>query len=336
MLSSADPAKDLINDLERRIRLTVSCRITDSISKVDGAGGFTKVGDTEAQIMHNGVLVVRDGYLGPWQTQVIAELRGHHEPQEEVVFHAIVERLSQGGGGTSMVELGAWWSYYSLWFKKNFPHATVVGIEPDLPFLETGRRNYQLNGVDDTLLLHGVVGPTPGEVFHFIAASDGREHEVRQYGLEELLTMAGVDHFDMVLADIQGAETTLLSTNAGLFRSGAIRFAVISTHDPMISGSATTHRDVIDQVRNLGGHIIAEHSVSESFSGDGLVAAAFWEQDRDFSISLPHARSIDSLFGEWEPRLHVVSEERDAALRRISELEADVSRVAMLHRDGAG
>jgi hypothetical protein len=324
MLSPADPAKQLINDLERRIQLTVSCRATDAILKVEGAGGFTTINGIEAQIMHNGVLVVRDGYLGPWQTRVIAELNGHHEPQEEVVFHAILERLAANGQGFAMVELGAWWSYYSLWFKKRFPSSTIVGIEPDLPFLETGRRNYLLNGVDDALLLHGVVGPTPGEVFRFVAASDGREHEVRQYGLDELLSMASVSFFDVVLADIQGAETTFLSTNADLLRNGAVRFAVISTHDPMISGSATTHRQVIDQVLSLGGHIVAEHSVSESFSGDGLVVAAFWPQDHSFVVDLPHARSVDSLFGEWEPRLQTVLNERDQALARVKELEAQL------------
>jgi FkbM family methyltransferase len=324
MLSPADPAKQLINDLERRIQLTVSCRATDDIAKVDGAGGFTVVNGQEAQIMHNGVLVLRDGYLGPWQTRVIAELHGHHEPQEEVVFHAILERLASEGQGSAMVELGAWWSYYSLWFKKRFPSSTIVGIEPDLPFLETGRRNYQLNGVDDSLLLHGVVGPNPGEIFRFVAASDGLEHEVRQYGLEELLSMAGVAAFDVVLADIQGAETTFLSTNADLLRSGAVRFAVISTHDPMISGSAMTHRQVIDQVLSLGGHVVAEHSVSESFSGDGLVVAAFWPEDHSFTVELPHARSVDSLFGEWEPRLQTVLDERDQALERLRELEAQL------------
>lgn len=325
MLGPTDPAKKLVNDLERRIQLTVSCRATDGIAKVEGAGGFTVLNGIEAQIMHNGVLVVRDGYLGPWQTRVITELNGHHEPQEEVAFHAILERLSSEGTGAAMVELGAWWSYYSLWFKKRFPEATIVGIEPDLPFLETGRRNYALNGVDDTLLLHGVVGPTPGEVFRFVAASDGKEHEVRQYGLDELLRLADVSFFDVVLADIQGAETTFLSTNAELLRGGAVRFAVISTHDPMISGSATTHREVIDQVVDLGGHIVAEHSVSESFSGDGLVVAAFWRQDADFVVSLPHARSVDTLFGEWEPRLQEVAHQRDQALKRVGELESEIA-----------
>jgi FkbM family methyltransferase len=323
--SPNDPARSLCNDLERRIALTVAADLTASITKVDDAGLFTEVDGTPVQVMHNGVVVLRDGYLGPWQSQVINELRGHHEPQEEVVFDAILKRLAKKkkGGGRAMLELGAWWSYYSLWFKQAFPEAAVIGIEPDEPFLATGRRNFELNEMEGTLL-HGVVGPNPGEMLRFQAASDGQFHEVRQYGLGELLALAGVDQFDVILADIQGAETTFLATSAELLRSGACRFLLVSTHDPLISGSAMTHRDVVAAITALGGHIIAEHSVSESFSGDGLVAASFHRKDRKFTVDIPHARAVDSLFGEWEPRLATVIAERDELQSQVNELATEL------------
>ena len=321
MLGPNDPALQLVNDLDRRVQLTLSSRETDVIDKVPGAGGFLEIDGVPVQVMHNGVLVVKDGYLGPWQTAVIASLHGHHEPQEEVLFHAVLERLAETGGGASMVELGAWWSYYSLWFKHRFSESVIVGIEPDLPFLETGRKNYALNGVDDSLLLHGVVGPQPGELLSFIAASDGLPHEVRQYGLPELLDLAKVSSFDLVLADIQGAELTFLDTSGESLAEGSVRFLFISTHDPIISGSATTHGEVLHRVQELGGHIVAEHSVSESLSGDGLIVASFDLQDRDFSVEISRARARDSLFGEWEPRLAVVLQERDEARARVEELE---------------
>ena len=173
-------------------------------------------------------------------------------------------------------------------------------------------------------LLHGVVGPNPGEILSFQAASDGQFHEVRQYGLGELLALAGVDQFDVILADIQGAETTFLDTSADLLRSGACRFLLVSTHDPLISGSAMTHRDVVAAITALGGHIIAEHSVSESFSGDGLVAASFHRKDRKFTVDIPHARAVDSLFGEWEPRLATVIAERDELQSQVNELATEL------------
>jgi hypothetical protein len=55
---------------------------------------------------------------------------------------------------------------------------------------------------------------------------------------------------------------------------------MISTHLASISSSHTTHQDCCEEFRVLGGHVLAEFSVPESFSGDGLVVASFLEQDQ--------------------------------------------------------
>ncbi len=301
-MPTADDVARFGAPLANRLALTTSCRVTDAIEKVEGAGSFTTVGEVEVQVMHNGVVVERDGYLGPWQSEVIARLEGHHEPQEELVFHAIVERLASTGGGHGMVELGAWWAYYLLWFKHRFPAAVAIGVEPDLPFLELGRRNASLNSLELDLV-HGVVGPTPGTPMAFRAASDFELHEVEQYSLSQLLERAGLERFDVVLADIQGAEHDLVATSAAMLAEGKVRFLVVSTHDLDFSGRATTHQEICAQLLDLGGHLIAEHSVSESFSGDGLVAVSFDPSDADFTVEIPYARSKDSVVGEWEPRL---------------------------------
>lgn len=310
-MPTADDLARFGEPLATRLALTTSCRVTDAIEKVDGAGGYTTVGGVEVQVMHNGVVVERDGYLGPWQSEVIARLGGHHEPQEELVFHAILERLATTGGAKGMVELGAWWAYYLLWFKHRFPAAVAIGVEPDLPFLELGRRNAALNGLELDLV-HGVVGPSPGTTMAFRAASDFALHEVEQYSLAQLLERAGLERFDVVLADIQGAEHDLVATSAPLLAEGKVRFLVVSTHDLEFSGRATTHQEICAQLRDLGGHLIAEHSVSESFSGDGLVAVSFDDDDADFTVEIPYARAKDSVVGEWEPRLQAALDALEA------------------------
>ena len=57
----------------------------------------------ERPIMHNGVSVVAGGYYGEWMTGIIERLRGHHEPQEEVIFHEILKYLLPSA---TMLELG--------------------------------------------------------------------------------------------------------------------------------------------------------------------------------------------------------------------------------------
>ncbi|MEI9907415.1 MAG: hypothetical protein WDO06_05515 [Actinomycetota bacterium] len=88
----------------------------------------------------------------------------------------------------------------------------------------------------------------------------------------------------------------------GLLAHGKVRFIFISTHDLLISGDALTHQNAMKIIEECGGHIIAEHSVSESYSGDGLIVASFDPRDVGFQVPISYARSKDSLFGEWEVR----------------------------------
>src|SRR5262245_39180767 len=78
----------------RRIEMTVSCRDADALPKVPDAGELKVVGGASVQVMHDGTQVLADQYYGSWMTEIIRRLRGHHEPQEELVVHRIVERLA--------------------------------------------------------------------------------------------------------------------------------------------------------------------------------------------------------------------------------------------------
>lgn len=69
---------------EQRINLTTSCRDSDYIPKVSNAGSvITAEGGDRVQVMHNGCIVLADAYYSSFQTEIIQDLRGHHEPQEE-------------------------------------------------------------------------------------------------------------------------------------------------------------------------------------------------------------------------------------------------------------
>src|SRR5688500_11027135 len=101
---------------EERADMTISCKDAEDIPNVKRAGAFDTVDGTEVQIMHNGLKVKRGGYYGDWMARIIRELKGHHEPQEEKIFYELLRHVKSGG---TMIELGAFWSYYSLWFNKS-------------------------------------------------------------------------------------------------------------------------------------------------------------------------------------------------------------------------
>jgi FkbM family methyltransferase len=334
---------DVAPDLDRvpeevrdRVRLTTSCRDCDVLPKVGNAGAvIPHEGGGAVQVMHNGVLVEAGGYFGDWMSEIIRCLRGHHEPQEELAFARVLERLAREGvQQPTAIELGSFWAYYSLWFLHEFPDGRVVAMEPDPLNLDVGRRNFALNGRSGTFL-QGVIGPRPGDTTTFTSETDGRVHTIQQYDLAALMAAGGFDRVDLLLCDIQGGEQFFFDQAMDLLRNGAVRFAVVSTHHHTISGDPLTHQKLLELFRGMGAHVIVEHTVGESFSGDGLIVVSFdAAADGDFVLHTSTARQGDSLFGALEHDLARVSAERDqlaqAAATAWSEAEQCAAELARI------
>lgn len=253
-----------------RVRGTASCRDADDIPKVADAGSVVVEGGERLQVMHNGLRVLADGYYGAWMTGLIQELRGHHEPQEERLFHAA---LGVVAADAVMVEVGAFWAYYTLWFLKDAPGRRALGIEPDPVNLEVGRGNARLNGLAPELL-HGVLVDRADRPVAHMGETSGPLADVPAFDAAALVRRAG-GRVDLMLCDAQGAEVDLLAGLGPVIRDEALGLLFLSTHGHVITGDPLTHQTCLRTVQDLGGTILAEHDVHESFSGDGLIVASF-------------------------------------------------------------
>ena len=280
-----DNASDLIRDTpvvaseRERIEMTVRCRDCDSIPKVDRAGEVLDDDGRLVQIMHNGIRVVAGGYYGSWMTEVIHRLRGHHEPQEELVFHEILKSIHPSG---VMLELGGYWSYYSLWFLNE--HAATrraFVIEPDPGHLEIGRANADLNGRSITFA-RGSVGGVSLPPQPFTTETAGVV-DTMQIAVHDFLVEHGIGALEILHCDAQGAEIEVVRSCDTLLRERRIRFCVLSTHSHHISGDPLTHQRCLAMLQDCGGQILAEHDVHESFSGDGLIVAYFGNDPIDWA-----------------------------------------------------
>jgi FkbM family methyltransferase len=325
---SSAPAPDLSRlpeEIRGRVLLTTSCRDCDVLPKVEAAGQvITREDGREVQVMHNGVVVEAGGYFGDWMAEIIRSLRGHHEPQEELAFARILDHLAGADRPLSAIELGSFWAYYSLWFLHEFPDGRVVAMEPDPLNLELGKRNFALNGRTGTFV-QGVIGPRPGEPTDFVSETDGQTHSVAQMSLETLMAAGDLDHVDLLLCDIQGGEQYFFTQAMDLLRRGVARFAVVSTHHHSISGDALTHQKLLDLFRDMGAHIVVEHTVGESFSGDGLIVVSFDPaMDGDFVLETSLSRQSDSIFGALEYDLAHAQEQ----VRAVSAERGHLERVA--------
>lgn len=287
----APPPPALGNDA--RIVMATRCKDAAPIPKVPDAGKVIVEADgVRVQVMHNGLKVVAGGYYGPWMTRLIELCRGHHEPQEERIFHEVVSRL---GPAASMLELGGFWSYYSLWFLHGAPGRKAIVVEPDPANLDIGRQNAALNRLHP-IFVAGFAGRVPAEAAPFPTESSGVV-ELPCWSVPQLLEEHALATLDILHLDIQGAELAVLEGCLELFRQRRIAWVFVSTHAYQISADHLTHQRCLALLRECGGVVEAEHDVHESFSGDGLIVARFAPApDGWVPVELSRNRYGESLF----------------------------------------
>ena len=195
-----------------------------------------------------------------------------------------------------MVEVGAFWAYYTNWWLGAVPDSRAVCVEPDANNMEIGRANLALNGRSATWVVASVGDPSAEGPF--VRESDGAAVSLPCHSLVSLLASLGDPAVEMLHLDCQGAELPFLESVHRPAREVRLRFVMVSTHHRSISGSPTTHDDCLRLLQDAGATILAEHSVQESFSGDGLIVASFLPADAGIELpSISRNRPRDSLFG---------------------------------------
>ena len=306
----------------RRVELAEQCRDADSIPKVPEAGQVMERDGTRVQVMHNGVVVEEGCYYGEMTTEVVRRLRGHHEPQQELAFHAVIEQLRSDTESPVVVELGSYWAFYSLWALHEIPGTRCVLVEPDPNHLEVGQRNLALNGKEARSIQAAVGVPDGAVVPDFVCESDKVAREVPLATVEGIMAREELPRIDLLLCDAEGSELDMIAGARSALMAGRIRFLVISTHHHRISGDPLMHSRCLQGLTFMGAHVIAEHTVSESFSGDGLIVASFDPRDNELTVELSHARARQSLFGEPEHYLAAAMTERDELAKELERLRA--------------
>jgi len=284
-----------------QIAIVAGAQDCDALPKVAQAGKVLDGLTGRYQLMHNGVRVFEDCYYGPGMTERIRQLRGHHEPQEEFAFHNVLDHVDPR---SAMLELGSYWGYYSLWFHHRIPSAQNLLIEPDPNNLEVGRQNFALNKMDARFFQYAIGRESRGLTSFSCNDSDAADQSVPQTSVDDFVESTGLQHVELLLADIQGAEVDMLEGAVRSIAEGKLRFVFISTHHHSISGDPLTHQKCLRFVADHGAYVLAEHSVSESFSGDGLIVASFRDSDRDIpAIAISHNRASNGFFRELEYEL---------------------------------
>jgi len=112
--------------------------------------------------------------------------------------------------------------YASIFFKKKYPDAEVVCVEPMSHNVMVLRKNLQLNHMDVSVL-EGAVSVADQPVFmqtgtkdyDFSISNDGASNniEVKGYTVDNIMKMFGWKTIDLIKVDIEGYEKQLFSEN---------------------------------------------------------------------------------------------------------------------------
>ena len=235
----------------------------DPVPKVPGAGRtFADPDGTAYHLMHNGLKVVANGYYDATFSEVIRVLRGHHEPQEERVFHEVLPALPDA---PCMIEAGGYWAYYSMWLKLARPRARVVVVEPIDSHRAVGEANVALNGMTAEFVRAAVgeASRPPADV----SLEGVRVPALEQVCVDDVMARFDLPFVHVLHADVQGAELEMLGGAAGALAGKRVGYVFLSTHGDRL------HARCRDYLTVHGYGVVAEHTRRESFTTDGLIVA---------------------------------------------------------------
>jgi hypothetical protein len=203
--------------------------------------------------MHNGLQVLVGGYYGNGITRMLKANKGCHEPQEEIVFDEVLKRLPEQ---SVMIECGAYWAFYSMWFLKARPKGRAFMIEPDPANLEVGAKNFAHNGCKGVFENAGL-GEAEGRM------DDG----TRIVSVPSFMLAHGLERADVLHMDIQGAEFATLRGAAHLLQRRLIDYVFVSTHSEQL------HEDCVSLLRGVGYLVEVTITPEKSCSVDGVIVA---------------------------------------------------------------
>lgn len=203
---------------------------------------------TDAGKIENGLITLHNGlklyseYYGDF-IQILKYNYGVHEPSEERAFAKVLSVLKKN---SIMVELGSYWSMYSVWFMSTVQDGKSYCIESDIENLNLGKKNFKLNGFESNFF-RGKISPG--------------EFELNKFFLDQ-----NIDNLDILHSDIQGDELYMLETIHEYLRCKKIKYVFISTHSDII------HYSCIERLKSVDYKILCSCDFeTESFQFDGFI-----------------------------------------------------------------
>jgi len=232
-------------DFDRRHLEVMSDPSNLLIPRCRHAGKKLKHNGEEIVVMSNGLVVSAHGYYGKF-SDVLVTNYGVHEAAEERLISAIFDRAPEDA---VMVEVGAYWAFYTVWFLRAVLNGRAWCVEADEKNRKIGLYNLALNGVTSEDFSIGFVKTGYWESY------------ANAIGLPRSIYC--------ILIDIQGYETALVPDLVSAIASGKLQvgYIMVGTH------SHEAHEQVLTELRDDAGlRVVAALDFdNETFFHDGMI-----------------------------------------------------------------
>jgi len=230
-----------------RIKDVLESQDNQDIPRAEQAGQIIN----EYLYMHNGIRIDPLSYYNYPMLKMLIDNQGVHEPQEEKVFQEVLDSLSSKEEKT-MLELGSYWSFYSIWFSKMFPNSNCFMVEPNRRNLMYGKRNFKLNKLKGTFIHSGI--------------SKSVNTSENSTTVDEICKKHGIKFLDILHSDIQGYELEMLQGSQHMFSENKVGYVFISTH------SNDLHQDCKKLLEDKYQFTtVASANLDETYSWDGVL-----------------------------------------------------------------
>jgi hypothetical protein len=158
-------------------------------------------------IMYNGLKVLPNSYYDNF-SDILLLNGGVHEPQEEYVFNEIINNLNTEN--PLMIELGAYWGFYSMSFLQKNPNGISFLVEPDADFINIGKKHFEINHMSGS----------------FIQDLVGKNN----FTIDSFVKNNSLSKINIVHSDIQGHEYEMLLGSLNSIKNKIVDYFFISTH----------------------------------------------------------------------------------------------------------
>ena len=153
-----------------------------------------------------------------------------------------------------MIELGAFWAFYSMSLLQVRPKATCYMIEPDEECLNIGKKHFEINNFSGTFI-------------HDYIAKD-------RIVIDKFVKDRNIDFIDILHSDIQEAEVEMLRGAEETLRDKKVGYVFIGTHTQDI------HYHCLDTLKRHNYQIICAQDLEQTYCHDGIIVA----QHPDYEI----------------------------------------------------